>query len=84
MPALRDISFTIREGEFIALVGPSGCGKSTLLRVLTGLVPATGGEVLYEGKVQKSVNLDSAMVFQSFLPIAHSYKVNTICVIIHI
>ena len=66
MPALREISFTVREGEFIALVGPSGCGKSTLLRVLTGLVPPTEGAVLYEAKVQKSVNLDSAMVFQSF------------------
>jgi len=66
MPALREISFTVREGEFIALVGPSGCGKSSLLRILTGLVPPTDGTVRYAGKVQKSVNLDSAMVFQSF------------------
>lgn len=66
MPALREISFTVREGEFIALVGPSGCGKSTLLRILSGLISPTEGAVLYEEKIQKSVNLDSAMVFQSF------------------
>lgn len=66
MPALREISFTVIDGEFIALVGPSGCGKSTLLRILAGLISPTDGTVLYKAKVQKSVNLDSAMVFQSF------------------
>ena len=66
MPVLKEISFRVREGEFIALVGPSGSGKSTLLRILNGLVPPTEGRVLYEGKELRSVNLDSAMVFQSF------------------
>ncbi|MBI3805516.1 MAG: ABC transporter ATP-binding protein [Nitrospirae bacterium] len=66
MPVLKEISFCIREGEFIALVGPSGSGKSTLLRILNGLIPPTEGRVLYEGRALGSVNLDSAMVFQSF------------------
>lgn len=66
MPVLKEISFQVYEGEFIALVGPSGCGKSTLLRLLTGLVLPTEGSVLYKGKSLTSVNLDSAMVFQSF------------------
>jgi len=66
MPVLKEISFTVREGEFIALVGPSGCGKSTLLRILTGLILPTEGAVLYKNEVLRSVNLDSAMVFQSF------------------
>ena len=66
MPVLKEISFRVREGEFIALVGPSGSGKSTLLRILNGLIPPTQGRVLYQGKVLPSVNLDSAMVFQSF------------------
>jgi len=66
MPVLKEISFSVREGEFVALVGPSGCGKSTLLRVLTGLILPTEGVVLYKGKALRSVNLDSAMVFQSF------------------
>jgi NitT/TauT family transport system ATP-binding protein len=50
LTALRDVSFTVREGQFITLVGPSGCGKSTLLQILAGLVPASTGRVLIEGR----------------------------------
>ncbi len=39
LPVLEDMSFTVEEGEFIAIVGPSGCGKSTLLRIINGIVP---------------------------------------------
>jgi len=66
VPILKDISFSVREGEFVAVVGPSGCGKSTLLRIINGLISPTRGRVLYEGKELRGVNLDSAMVFQSF------------------
>ena len=37
--AIQDISFTVREGEFVAVLGPSGAGKTTLFRCLTGLLP---------------------------------------------
>lgn len=43
--AVRDVSFTLRSGEFLSVVGPSGCGKSTLLRMACGLGPQTSGEV---------------------------------------
>ncbi|TXS95327.1 ABC transporter ATP-binding protein [Parahaliea maris] len=43
--ALRDLNFSIEQGEFVAVLGPSGCGKSTLLRLLAGLFPATSGSV---------------------------------------
>jgi NitT/TauT family transport system ATP-binding protein len=66
IPILKEISFSVREGEFIAVVGPSGCGKSTLLRIINGLLPPSRGKVLYRGKELHGVNLDSAMVFQSF------------------
>jgi NitT/TauT family transport system ATP-binding protein len=43
--ALRDVSFSVRRGEFTSIVGPSGCGKSTLLRIASGLTAATSGRV---------------------------------------
>ena len=46
---LRDVSFTIRPGEFTGLIGPNGAGKTTLLRIILGLQPATRGSVLIDG-----------------------------------
>src|SRR5262249_60477206 len=43
--AVRDVSFSLRRGEFLSVVGPSGCGKSTLLRMASGLGPHTSGAV---------------------------------------
>ena len=64
--AIENINLTIHEGEYVALLGPSGCGKSTLLRIITGLQPATEGEVLYRGEILKGVNPYASIVFQSF------------------
>src|SRR5487761_333114 len=63
---LDDISFTVEEGEFVAIVGPSGCGKSTLLRLINGIIPLSSGQVLYCNKQVDGINLESALVFQSF------------------
>src|ERR1700683_5114747 len=63
---LNDISFNVEEGEFVAIVGPSGCGKSTLLRIINGIVPATSGQVLYNGQQVDGINPECAIVFQSF------------------
>lgn len=48
--ALRNITFTMEEGEFVSVVGPSGCGKSTLLSIIAGLEPPTSGTVLVDGE----------------------------------
>jgi NitT/TauT family transport system ATP-binding protein len=45
--ALRDVSFTVRAGEFVSLLGPSGCGKSTALRLVAGLLQPDSGAVTY-------------------------------------
>lgn len=63
---LEDIHFEAREGEFIAIVGPSGAGKSTILKLINGLIHPANGRILYKGEPQMGVNLETAMVFQSF------------------
>ena len=50
IPAIRNITFSLQEKEFLALVGPSGCGKSTLLNLPAGLLQPDSGQILYQGK----------------------------------
>jgi len=63
--ALQEISFSVKEGEFVALVGPSGCGKSTLLKILTGLLPPSKGEAFLRGTRINGPRRDIGVVFQS-------------------
>nr|BBH94830.1 putative ABC transporter ATP-binding protein [Thermogemmatispora argillosa] len=72
---LRGISFSVRQGEFIAIVGPSGSGKSTLLGIIAGLDNPTSGRVIIdgidvtrmsEGKLAAVRNQKIGMVFQAF------------------
>ncbi len=63
---LDDVSFRVREGEFVALMGQSGSGKSTLLRIVMGLTPPSAGEVLYRGEPLRGVNPHASIIFQSF------------------
>ncbi len=47
---LRNLSFTVLDGEFISILGPSGCGKSTLLNVLAGILQPQSGQILIDGE----------------------------------
>jgi len=48
--AVRDVSFSVRRGEFVAVLGPSGCGKSTVLNMIATLVKPSSGEILIDGR----------------------------------
>ena len=49
-PVLEDVNLAFQAGKITALIGPNGCGKTTLLRAACGLLPLSGGQVLYGGK----------------------------------
>jgi len=68
--ALSDVSLSVPEGEFMAIVGPSGCGKTTLLNIVAGLLPYEAGTVSIDGKRVSGPGVDRAVVFQhaSLLP----------------
>ena len=63
--ALRGVDLRLGDGEFLSIVGPSGCGKSTLLKVVAGLLPATSGEVVLDGRPLRGVPEHVGLVFQN-------------------
>ena len=71
---LKDISFTIEQGEFLTLLGPSGCGKTTLLRCIAGLESVHSGDILLHGRSIKGIvpnkrNVNT--VFQNYALFPH-------------
>ena len=72
--AVNDISFTVKDKEFMVLVGPSGCGKSTLLRMIAGLEDISEGNLAIDGKRINELSpkdRDIAMVFQNYALYPH-------------
>ncbi|MGP2490350.1 ABC transporter ATP-binding protein [Mesorhizobium sp. PUT5] len=72
--ALRDVSLTIRKGEFIALLGPSGCGKLTALNCIAGLLTTTGGSIYLDDRRLDQLKPEDrgfGMVFQNYALFPH-------------
>lgn len=63
--AIDDLTLSVKDGEFIAVLGPSGCGKSTMLRLISGLLRPTSGKITFEGKHLEGPNRDVGIVFQN-------------------
>jgi multiple sugar transport system ATP-binding protein len=73
-PAVRDVSLTIDDNEFMVLLGPSGCGKTTLLRMVAGLEYPDSGRILIGGRDVTNLpprKREIAMVFQSYAVFPH-------------
>lgn len=72
--ALDDLSFSVKEGEFLSIIGPSGAGKSTILRCINRLVDATDGKIINDGKdimhinkrQLRNVRTKTGMIFQHY------------------
>jgi multiple sugar transport system ATP-binding protein len=67
--AVNNVSLTVNDGEFVALVGPSGCGKTTTLNLVAGLIPVTSGDITIGDRVVNDLDpkdRDIAMVFQNY------------------
>ena len=69
-PVLKGINLAVQRGEYISLIGHSGCGKSTVLNIVAGLLKATSGGVIVDGREVNAPGPDRAVVFQnhSLLP----------------
>ncbi len=74
--ALVDVNLKIAEGELVSLIGHSGCGKSTVLNIIAGLLRATAGGVVLEGREVNEPGPERAVVFQnhSLLPWLSAYQ----------
>lgn len=62
--ALKDVSFTLKQGELLSVLGPSGCGKTTLLNIIAGFIRPTGGELVLGGEEIDGPGVNRGMVFQ--------------------
>ena len=62
--AVEDLSFSVYDGEFIAIIGPSGCGKTTVLSLSANLLKASSGEILIHGKKADKNNKNYGYMLQ--------------------
>ncbi|MDO8623338.1 MAG: ABC transporter ATP-binding protein [archaeon] len=64
---IKDITLSVKNGEFVCILGPSGCGKSILLYLLAGFLKPTSGKILIDGKSLNKPGPERMMVFQDYI-----------------
>src|SRR5439155_12177900 len=76
LEALRDVNFTVQQGEFFGVMGRNGSGKSTLLRCLAGIYPVDAGSIAIEGRVAPFIEL--GVGFNAELPASDNIVANAV------
>ncbi len=66
LPVVEDVSFAVRDGEFVSLVGPSGCGKTTMLNIVAGFLKPSHGSVTLDGAPIAGPGPDRGVIFQEY------------------
>jgi len=61
-----DVSYSIRQGEFVSVIGPSGCGKTTMMNIIAGFLKPTSGSVMLDGKPIAGPGPDRGVIFQDY------------------
>lgn len=76
---LRELSFKVKDGEFVSILGPSGCGKSTLLNVLAGIIRPQGGQILIDGEQSEGMTQKFAYMPQNDLLLPWKTILDNVC-----
>jgi NitT/TauT family transport system ATP-binding protein len=66
LKVVDDVSYDIRDGEFVSVIGPSGCGKTTMMNIVAGFVQPTSGRVALDGKPIAAPGPDRGVIFQEY------------------
>jgi NitT/TauT family transport system ATP-binding protein len=66
LQVVDDVTYAIREGEFVSVIGPSGCGKTTMLNMVAGFMQPTAGRVLLDGRPVAGPGPDRGVIFQEY------------------
>jgi ABC-type nitrate/sulfonate/bicarbonate transport system ATPase subunit len=64
LPVIADVSFSVRDSEFIAIVGPSGCGKTTLMNIIAGFIQPDAGAVIIDGQPRSKPDARGILISQ--------------------
>ena len=67
LEVLKDMNFTLNEGEILTILGPSGSGKSTILNILTNLLKPTSGDVIINGKIGYMFQKDNLLEWRNIM-----------------